>query len=111
MITTFFTQNVPEDIAVDVTIVLYRIAQEALHNVAKHAGKTHVKVILRGTDSGLELQIADSGHGFDLDGAREGLGLVSMEERARLIGATLTIESMLGEGTRILVGVPLHKQS
>jgi two-component system CheB/CheR fusion protein len=110
MITTFFAQNVPEEIAIDVTIVLYRIAQEALHNVAKHAGKTHVKVILRGTEDGLELQIADSGHGFDLEGAREGLGLVSMEERARLIGATLTIESVLGQGTKILVSVALHKQ-
>lgn len=107
MITTFFAQNVPDHTSIKTTTVLYRIAQEALQNVWKHAGKAHVKVILRGTGDGLELQIADSGHGFDPEGMRAGLGFVSMEERARLIGAMLKVDSALGEGTKVTVSVPL----
>jgi len=111
MIATFLGQDVPEQIPIEITTVLYRLAQEALHNVSKHAGKTHVKVIVRGTEGGLEMQIADSGHGFDPDGIRTGLGFVSMEERTRLIGATLKIDSALGEGTKVTVCVPLSDNS
>jgi two-component system, chemotaxis family, CheB/CheR fusion protein len=110
MITTFFAQDLPERVTYEVATVLYRIAQEALRNVAKHAGRTHVKLILRGTTRGIELQVADSGHGFDLEGTRQGLGLISMEERARLIGAKLRIESALGHGTRITVEAPLSTE-
>lgn len=106
MITTFSAQDVPYGLPVEVATVLYRIAQEALRNVAKHAGKTHVKVLLRGKPGALELQITDSGLGFDIEDKRSGLGLISMEERARLIGATLKIESALGEGTKVTVDVP-----
>ncbi|MBV8709031.1 MAG: PAS domain-containing protein [Acidobacteriaceae bacterium] len=107
MITTFSAQELPPAIPIEVATGLYRIAQEALRNVAKHAGKTHVKVLLRGKPEALELQVADSGLGFDTEDKRSGLGLISMEERARLIGATLKIESALGEGTKVTVDVLL----
>ncbi len=106
MIATFSSQSVPESIPLDVSTALYRIAQEALRNVSKHADQTHARVSLRGTGEGLQLQIADFGQGFDQDEVRPGLGLLSMEERARQIGATLQVQSALGEGTKVSVNVP-----
>jgi two-component system, chemotaxis family, CheB/CheR fusion protein len=106
MIGTFSAQNIPDHLPSGIAIGLYRITQEALRNVAKHAGKTHVKVILKGEGKMMRLQVVDSGEGFDLQQRRSGLGLISMEERARMMEGTFTIESDLGEGTRITVDVP-----
>ena len=93
----------------DVETALYRIAQEALTNVAKHAAAKNVEVILeRRTDSVL-LIVEDDGMGFDppsRETSGEGFGLVSMRERAALVGATLEIESSSGNGTAILVRLP-----
>ena len=107
MITTFSEQEVPDAIPLDVSTGLYRISQEALRNVAKHAGRTHIKVNLREVAGGIELQILDAGLGFDPSDKRSGLGLISMEERARLIGGRLRVQSALGKGTDITVNVPL----
>ncbi len=109
MISSYFAQDVPLELPIEVATVLYRIAQEALRNVAKYAGKTHVKVQLRGLPEGLELQVIDAGIGFDVEDYSPGLGLISMKERARLIGATLKIHSALWEGTRVTVLVPLQE--
>ena len=68
---------------------LYRITQEALRNIVKHAGRAHVKVSLHSASGELILEVADSGQGFDVEKYGSGLGLVSMKERARLLGATL----------------------
>jgi len=107
---TFATQEVPDTISREVSIALYRITQEALRNVAKHAGKTHVKVTLDETDNELHLKIMDFGIGFDRDAElpSPGLGMISMQERARLAGGTLDVQSSLGQGTVITVEVPLH---
>ncbi len=107
MIVTFTVQHLPQDIPAQVATGLYRIAQEALRNVAKHAGQTHVKVTLRGDDTRVRLQVNDSGAGFDRGAHGSGLGLISMEERARMMEGTLTVESKPGEGTRVTVDVPL----
>jgi signal transduction histidine kinase len=107
MIATFSSQNVPENVPLEAATALYRISQEALRNITKHAGQTHTRVSLREIPEGIQLQVADFGQGFDQDGARPGLGLLSMEERARHIGATLQVQSALGEGTRVTVNVPL----
>jgi signal transduction histidine kinase len=107
MIATVTVQDVPADIPIPVATALYRIVQEALRNVAKHAGRTHVKVILRRTEKAIRLQVIDFGNGFDVSAGRSGLGLVSMEERARMIEGTFGLESEPGEGTRITVDVPL----
>lgn len=111
MIASFFEADVPEHISTDIATELYRITQEALRNVAKHAGKTHVKVTLRAEAGRLRLQVVDAGLGFNLDDRRSGLGLVSMAERARQLGATLTVESALGEGTRVVVDMPLAAET
>lgn len=111
MIASFFPQDVPEELPLEVATGLYRIAQEALRNVSKHAGKTHVRVLLTGKEDGVEMQVADSGRGFDRQRYRTGLGLISVEERARLIGATVKIESVPREGTKVTVYVPLDTRA
>jgi len=106
---TYSGISLPATIPTDIAAALYRITQEALRNVAKHAGKTHVKVILEGNDEALILQVIDLGVGFDQDAdvAGEGLGLISMTERARQIHGRFSIKSSLGKGTTMTVEVPL----
>jgi signal transduction histidine kinase len=86
---------------------LYRIVQEGLTNVAKHAGAAHVSVILRGHEDGLSLIVEDDGRGFDQSRPAQGLGLVSMRERVELLGGNLRIESSPGQGTTVAVEVPV----
>ena len=109
----FVSLNVPELAPQPAVTALYRITQEALRNVVKHAGKTHVKVMLEGRETGLHLEVLDLGEGFDLETEypRDGLGLISMKERARLAGGELTIASALGRGTTVSVDVPLDRSS
>src|SRR5688500_6653069 len=66
MIATFSARNVPAAIPIQVATGFYRIAPEALRNVAKHAGRTHVRLTLKGTKGGLRLEVSDAGLGFDL---------------------------------------------
>jgi GAF domain-containing protein/HAMP domain-containing protein len=86
---------------------LYRIAQEALNNALKHAQARRITVTLRQVQGTVTLEIADDGIGFDPSTALEygGLGLEGMEERAAQLGARLTVQSRLGEGTRVRVEV------
>lgn len=93
----------------EVSLCLYRVVQEALHNVVKHSGAQQASVLLASERDMLHLRIADSGVGFDLGAADgTGLGLVSMRERVSFIGGRFAIYSALGTGTRIEVRVPLH---
>jgi PAS domain S-box-containing protein len=88
---------------VDVKVALYRIAQESLNNVAKHAGATHATVELRCGDE-VTLVIADDGLGFDVDSVPpDSLGVGIMRERAKEIGSELSVDSQVGEGTHIRV--------
>jgi PAS domain S-box-containing protein len=100
-----------DGIANDLALCLYRILQEALRNVAKHAETDRVRVTLS-ADDGREivLRITDSGMGFDAATARTGpgLGLASMRERARLVGAELSVTSSPGQGATIEVRAPLN---
>jgi two-component system CheB/CheR fusion protein len=107
---TFAPRNLPADIPQNAAAALYRITQEALRNVAKHAGRTHVKVSLEGHESKLRLEIADLGEGFDTENRERGLGLISMKERTRLLSGQFLIRSGLGSGTTIIVDVPLTKE-
>ena len=89
---------------------LYRIAQEALHNVFRHADATCVAVLLERRQNLLALTIEDDGCGFDQEGSasdRAGLGLLGMQERAALIGGKVEIESSPGNGTTVYVRVPV----
>ena len=88
---------------------LYRIAQEALHNVVKHADARQANVRLRRVDGGVELTISDDGKGFDIAATRKagnGLGLLSINERVRLAGGTLSVVTEWEKGTQIRVRVP-----
>jgi len=87
---------------------LYRVAQEALHNVARHARATRADVNLRCIPEQVSLTIEDNGVGFDTSQAHEGLGLVSMQERVMDIGGVLAIESQPGIGTTVVAeaGLP-----
>lgn len=93
----------------DIEEGLYRIAQEALNNALKHAQADHVMVHLNHLAADVVLEIVDDGVGFEPDLAHKtgGLGLRGMEERAARLGATLSVESQPGEGTRVRVEVPL----
>jgi two-component system CheB/CheR fusion protein len=103
-------QDLPEQISLDLSVELYRIAQEALNNVVRHAGEdATVTITLRGASGRLDFSIGDTGSGMDTEKLKpaKGLGLKSMAERAALVGGSLAIESVLGEGTCIRVRVPL----
>jgi signal transduction histidine kinase len=108
---TFSSRGLPEHVPDDAATAIYRITQEALRNVSKHAGRTHVKVTLQSTDHTLELKVMDFGMGFDADtlDGQGGLGMVSMQERARIAGGTFAVESELGSGTAITVKLPLEQ--
>ena len=86
---------------------LFRIAQEALNNARKHAAKSPIGVIFKANDRYLRLSIADNGPGFKLPDVRNGrgLGLLSMQERARMIGGKLLVRTRLGGGTKISVHI------
>jgi PAS domain S-box-containing protein len=96
-------------LASEIETTFYRIAQEALNNIAKHAKAGHVEIILERRPDHVSLVVEDDGVGFDagqMDAGR-GFGLLGMQERAALVGATLQIESRPGEGTTILVRMPM----
>jgi PAS domain S-box-containing protein len=89
---------------------LYRIAQEALNNIIKHARPSQVELRLTSSAGKVILEIKDDGIGFDVDGLFPGhLGLRSMRERAENMGGELVIESIPGKGTRVFVQVPLQE--
>jgi two-component system sensor histidine kinase UhpB len=91
----------------DAQLVVYRVAQEALSNAARHSGAGWVEVRLRRLESGgVELTVADDGRGFAFDESEGGLGIAGMRERALLIGGELTIESRPGHGTTVRLTVP-----
>jgi PAS domain S-box-containing protein len=88
---------------------VFRIVQESLTNVSRHAGASRVAVTLVSSDVALDLRVSDDGQGFDLESAQGGYsyGLLGMSERARLIGGTLQIDSAPGAGTMVSINLPL----
>ncbi|MCI0622556.1 MAG: PAS domain S-box protein [Acidobacteria bacterium] len=107
----FHAESVPISLSGDVALCLYRIAQESLNNIQKHAETNEARVTLTGDPGEIVLSIEDFGKGFDPNEVRGkgGLGLVSMEERVRLVDGELTIQSKPGDGATIQVRVPLKK--
>jgi PAS domain S-box-containing protein len=105
-----FTDNVSHPVPSEIGLCLFRILQEALHNAIKHSGVKRIEVELAERSNEVHLNIRDSGRGFDIEAAKRGrgLGLTSMQERARLVGGTTTFESKPMQGTRIHVRVPLE---
>jgi len=91
---------------------LYRIAQEALTNVRRHAGATEVLLTLRTRSGWIAIAIRDNGAGLAATGGSGGsFGLVGMRERARLLGGTLQVESQPARGTTIRASIPLSGES
>ncbi|HWV84418.1 MAG TPA: GAF domain-containing sensor histidine kinase [Capillimicrobium sp.] len=85
----------------------YRIVQEALTNVVKHAAASRVDVVIEGDQDRLELRVSDDGKGFDPEASSSGFGLVGMRERVDLLGGTIEIEPQERRGTTIHVTLPL----
>jgi signal transduction histidine kinase len=94
----------------EVVATLYRIAQEALSNIAKHAQATSVDIILERSPDNVSLIIEDDGVGFDPNEVSSrgngGFGLMGMRERAALVGGMVEIESQLGKGATVIVRIP-----
>ena len=95
------------DLGDDAQLVVYRVAQEALTNAARHSGARRIEVRLRRSeDGGVLLDVADDGRGFAFDESERGLGIGGMRERALLVGGELAIESRPGAGTTVRLTVP-----
>lgn len=109
----FTSKDIPQYLTQDVVTCLYRVTQEGLANIARHARATTVRVELMRMREGLQLLIRDDGVGFDVnhDGDRRGsLGLLSMKERVSLVAGSFTIDSVMGKGTEICAWVPLKQE-
>jgi len=105
----FMARTLPTTIPPAAALCVYRVVQEALGNVAKHAAARRAVVSISGSDGALHLTIQDDGHGFDLEQAKgKGLGLISMEERVRHLGGTFSISAKPGDGTQIKIRIPVE---
>jgi PAS domain S-box-containing protein len=105
-----FTETVvPADLPKDVSLCLFRVAQEALHNAVKYSGVSQFTVELSGMEGGVQLVVSDAGAGFDIQAAKKngGLGLLSMQERIHLVHGSFSVESKPWQGTRVIAAVPL----
>jgi signal transduction histidine kinase len=102
-----------DEVSTPLKVVLYRMTQEAMNNVAKHSQADLIHLSLRRRENEIELVIRDNGMGFDLEkilslkGFKGGLGLSSMRERAELSGGKFMIESTQGKGTTVRASWPL----
>jgi two-component system, NarL family, sensor histidine kinase UhpB len=100
------TAGDPDELADVIQTAIYRVAQEALTNVTRHAGATVVELVVAQKNGDVELRVSDDGRGFDPALRGGGLGLVGMAERARLVGGELDVRSAPGGGTTITLRVP-----
>ncbi|HEY6369806.1 MAG TPA: PAS domain S-box protein [Candidatus Sulfotelmatobacter sp.] len=109
----FQSRNLPLPMSRETSLCFYRVLQEALHNSAKHSGVRRVQVRFWGDADEIHLTVKDSGSGFDLEAAKDGqgLGLISMEERLKLLNGTLGIDSQPQRGTTIHARAPLPSES
>jgi two-component system sensor histidine kinase UhpB len=95
-----------DELPQDVELVIYRVAQEALTNAARHSGAGQIDVSLGRMDSRIVLEVSDDGKGFAFAEEDKGLGLSGMRERALLVDGTLDIDSRPGRGTKVRLEVP-----
>ena len=110
---TCIVREVPETLPPEIATALFRVMQESLQNVFKHAQATDVTVRLSGSSKGIGVSVRDNGKGFEVESQsaqRAGIGLVSMQERARLLGGFSRIRSCSEHGTRVCAWVPLSQE-
>jgi signal transduction histidine kinase len=105
----FTAKEIPKKLPQDTALCVFRVAQEALRNVVRHAGASSVEVSVARLDGGLQLAVSDNGTGFDpgRHADRPSLGLASIRERVNLLKGTVDIDSAQGRGTTVLAWVPL----
>lgn len=110
---TIESDGLPKRLPGEIEIVLFRIAQEAMSNVARHSQANHLHIRLHRADGRIVMTLTDDGRGFDLSALADGpnhdrgLGLAGMQERASLAGGQVTIESAPGQGTTVQVVIPI----
>lgn len=106
-------RDIPSSLPRDISLSVFRVIQEAIHNAIKYSGEKHFEVRLQANDKEVELEVIDQGTGFDAAPTRDGrgLGLVSMAERIHQVNGTFTIVSQPNVGTRIRAHVPLVTRS
>jgi signal transduction histidine kinase len=107
----FNARDIPEYVEKEVSLCVYRVLQESVNNAVKHASARHIGVALWEGNDEIRLVVVDDGLGFDPAAARKGpgLGLISMEERLRVVAGKLSIESRPGAGATIRARVPLTR--
>lgn len=107
----FTHRSFPDTLSSDISLCLYRVAQECLRNMARHAGAKTASLTLTGVRGAVVLSASDKGVGFDphLMAGQSGLGLVGVRERVRLCGGTTSVQSAPGKGTKIEVRIPLRE--
>lgn len=103
---SFRQRAVPKELPNELVLCIYRVAQEALRNVIKHSKAKQAKVFLAVSNTAIRLSVADPGAGFQTTQLKGGLGLLSMEERVRLVGGKLSVISHPGDGTSVEAEVP-----
>lgn len=103
---TVAAENMPDALPDELRTCIYRVVQEALHNVSRHSGAKSAVVTVRQDDGSLFLSVEDDGSGFDPERAR-GLGTLGMEERVRQLGGRLEVRSTPGNGTALRVTLPV----
>ncbi|HNP61615.1 MAG TPA: PAS domain S-box protein [Nitrospirales bacterium] len=111
---TFRPRDVPHALPQDIASCVYRVTQECLRNVAKHADATRVLVEVMGLEAGLQLIITDNGKGFIPEAVRpgsQGLGLIGMKERIRVVQGTFKVKASKGKGTMITAWIPLSSET
>ena len=110
---TFSDRSVPEKIPSAIMTTLFRLLQESLSNITKHAKAKHVFVTVVGNEQGIELTVQDDGVGFDpalVSGKRKSVGILGMKERLRLLGGTMKIDSRQNEGTTLIFMIPFARR-
>lgn len=99
----FHINGTPFFIKAERRLILYRIIQESLNNIVKHAGATHIVIDMNYTGNSLEIKITDNGHGFDTEKTPEGIGLLNIKHRSAMIDSSFHIESQPGAGTTLSI--------
>jgi len=104
-------ESIPRDLPEMVSLCFYRIAQEALKNAVKHSGSRRIDVRIVSGEKTLCMHVRDFGTGFDVGTPSSGLGLMTMQERLRMVGGTFRIDSVPESGTEVVAEVPIERSS
>lgn len=106
----FSTTGYPIFLDANIELVLFRIVQEAINNIIKHAAASCIDIELHYAEDLLKIKISDNGKGFNLDTISNGTGLLNMKKRAKMLNGTLEIKSFPDIHTQIIIEIPVHEQ-